>query len=48
MEALEILHKIAGRAKGKSLFPEIDQNLHLQCVYKKPAMARPEVLYRRM
>uniref|UniRef100_F1KYM1 Ribosomal L1 domain-containing protein n=1 Tax=Ascaris suum TaxID=6253 RepID=F1KYM1_ASCSU len=38
-QALSILRQFAERSMSKSLFPEVDQVLHIQCVYKKPALA---------
>lgn len=35
-QAIEVLRRVSERSKKKVLFPEVDQMLHVQFVYKKP------------
>ncbi|VDM48531.1 unnamed protein product [Toxocara canis] len=44
-QAITILRELSLHSKNKALFPEIDQAIHIQCVYKKPAVTNSKPLW---
>ncbi|VDN38024.1 unnamed protein product, partial [Gongylonema pulchrum] len=47
-EAIDVLRKVNEKSQRKALFPEVDQMLHIQCVYKKPDVTHPGRRTKRM
>lgn len=47
-QAIDVLLQIADRKKGTMLFPEVDQALDVQCIYKKPSFKNPGILNKKI